>query len=117
MAAVTSFKSLRGLDTNSNPLVGTPGKDAGGSARSAVTIADNVSLSRQRMLSNRRGFAYFTKTTPATVVRMFEFQTYLVEHQADDKLYRSTHDVGTRTAYSGTYTPPAGYRMAAAVCR
>jgi hypothetical protein len=117
MVQITSYKTIRGLDLNSNPLTGTPGKDYAGTARSATVIADNCVLSRQRMLSNRRGFDYFSNPTTAQVNTLFEYQNYLLQHQTDNTLWYSTATSGTRTQYTGTYAAPAGYAMDGAVGR
>src|SRR4051812_42872736 len=96
---IASFKSLRGLDLNSNPYVGSPGKDYAGTPRSATVIADNAVLTRQRMIGNRKGFDYFTASTPSPIDALFEYQSNLVEHQSDNTLWHGTGTSGSRTQY------------------
>lgn len=117
MAQVTSNKALRGLDLNSNPLVGNPSIDFGGAAKSAAQIAENCVLSRQRMISNRRGFDYFTQGTSALVDSMFEYQSQVIEHQADNTMWYGSATSGSRTQYTGTFVPPSPYRTDFAVGR
>lgn len=115
MTSITSYKSLGGLDLNSNPYTGTPGKDTG--ARTATVIADNCVLTRQRMVGNRRGFDYFTSTTPNTVDYFAEYQNFLIEHESDGTLFKGDPLTGTRTAYTGNFIPPTPYDMDSAVGR
>lgn len=117
MAQITSNKFIRGLSLNANPYVGTPGADPYGASSNATTIADNLVLTRQRMVGNRRGFSYFTQPTSANIDAMLEYQSFMIEHQSDDTLWWSDPTTGVQTQYSGSYTPPAGYRMDGAVGR
>src|ERR1700760_1720158 len=100
MTTVTSYKALRGLDLQSNQWVGAPGKDALGSQRNALTIADNAVLSRDRMVANRRGFAYFTSSTSTPIDRLYEYQHQLIEHQTDNTLWHSDLSA-VRSQYAG----------------
>jgi len=117
MVQIASYKFIRGLDLNSNPLYGQMGRDVYGAGRSACQIADNCVLTRQRMIGNRRGFDYFTASTSALVDGLFEYQSYLVQHQADNTLWRGDSSSGTRTQYTGSFVPPSPYRMDATVGR
>src|ERR1700749_3728057 len=107
MTSITSYTSVRGLDLQSNPWVGTPGTDAG--VRTATTVADNCILAETRMIGNRKGMTYFSQATPAVVDAFSEYQNYIIEHEQTGALYRDVNTGGSRTAYSGTYLPPAGY--------
>lgn len=115
MVNITSYSSVGGLDLNSNPFTGTPGKDA--TVRTASLIADNCVLTRQRMIGNRLGFDYFTSPTPNTVDYFAEYQNTIIERESDGTLYQGNPTTGARTAYSGNYIPPSPYRMDSAVGR
>lgn len=117
MVSITSYKALRGLNLNANPLASTPGKDVAGAVRTATVIADNCILTRERMIGNRRGFAYHGTSTPTAVDAFAEYQSMLIEHEASGTLYYVDPTAGTRTAYTGSYAMPSGSRMDSAVGR
>lgn len=117
MVQLTSYKSIRGLNLNANSLAATPGKDVSGTVRTATVIADNCILTRQRMIGNRRGFAYFTSPTPSPVDAFAEYQSQIIEHEASGTLYHGDPTTGSRTAYTGSYAIPSPYRMDAGVGR
>src|ERR1700733_6976918 len=118
MVQITSYKSLRGLDLNGNPYAATPGKDVRGAVRTATVIADNCVLTRQRMIGNRKGFAYFTTPTTNTVDAFAEYQNQLIEHEAvSGTMYYGDPTSGARTAYTGTYMPISPASMDFAVGR
>lgn len=117
MVQITSNKYIRGLSTNANTFSGAPGKDPYGAASNATVIADNMVLTRQRMLGNRRGFAYFTNPTSTNVDKMMEYQNVIIQHQSDNTLWHGDATTGTRTQYTGTFIPPSGYDMDGTVGR
>src|ERR1051325_4813173 len=117
MVQVQSNKWIRGLDLNSNPYSYVVGKDPYGGTRNACVIADECVLTREHMIGNRKGFDYFTSSTSALVDWMYEYQNYIIEHQSNNTLWYGDASSGSRTQYSGSYTPPSGYRTDAAVGR
>lgn len=117
MVNLTSYRTIGGLNLNGNPYAATPGKDVVGTVRTATVIADNCSLTRQKMIGNRKGFAYFTNPTPNTVDAFAEYQSMLIEHESDGTLFHGDPTSGARTAYTGNYQIPSPYRMDSAVGR
>jgi hypothetical protein len=117
MVQLVSNKWIRGLDLNSNPLAYVVGKDPYGGSRNATVIADECILTRQRMIGNRKGFDYFTKSTSAQIDGLWEYQNYIIQHQADATMYYGDNASGNRTQYSGIFTAPSGYRVDATVGR
>lgn len=115
MVNITSYKTIRGLDLNSNGFVPVPGKDFG--SKNSTVIADNCVLSRQRMIGNRKGFDYFGATTPNRVDGFAEYQSTIIEHESDGSLFRRDPTTGTRNTYSGNFIPPSPYRFDSSVGR
>src|SRR5262245_9394555 len=71
----------------------------------ALILAENAVLSRDNVISRRRGFNRYGTELPAPASEVFEYlQTPVI--LVEDTLYRDSDDLGTWLAYTGTFDPP-----------
>lgn len=80
----------------------------------ALTVADNVVIDRESIVSTRRGYMrYGTSLGTTDIKALFQFDGVLIAHTSDNKLYYDDGS-GNWTQLTGTYTAPdtlAGSRI------
>lgn len=102
MAQKNLSLQARGLYLTANPLDAPPG---------SLTEATNAVIRRPGIVEPRRGQAPdATVPSSAYVDSMASFEGELIVHTSADALAKRDNDT-TITAYSGTFTPPAGHPM------
>lgn len=82
----------------------------------SLSRAENIVIDRESVATSRRGFKRynpndkFNLSTSNKINQIYQFRDRLIVHHGTTLEYDST-GTGTFTAYSGTYTPPSGYRI------
>lgn len=82
----------------------------------SLSRAENIVIDRESVATSRRGFKRynandkFNLSTSNKINQIYQFRDRLIVHHGNTLEYDST-GTGTFTAYSGTYTPPSGYRI------
>lgn len=91
-----------GLVTQYNPLAVAAG---------ALVRADNAVCLRENNFENRRGY-FVDATTSAPTTQLLTYSGRVLAQYSTNIAFRDTSTgTGTYTAYSGSYSPPSGYKM------
>lgn len=102
MAASTTLRPVRkalGLYTQFNRMALPEG---------ALVVAKNVEITREGLVSKRRGFNRHGDALAALGKKIFEYDGSLIVNTAS-ALYR--YDAGSWTPWEGSFTAPSGYKM------
>lgn len=96
---------IAGLWTNPNAFSEVP--------TGALVAADNIVIDKESIAETRRGQATYGSALSVgsnTINKLYNFRNSLLVHY-DNKLAYDSDNNGTWVAYSGTYNPPAGYKV------
>lgn len=96
---------IQGLYTNPNAFSEVP--------KGGLVVADNIVIDKESIAETRRGQATYGAALSVgsnQINKLYNYRNALLVHY-DNKLAYDSDNNGTWTAYSGTYSPPTGYKI------
>lgn len=96
---------IKGIYLNPNAFSEVP--------QGALAVADNLVIDKESIAESRRGQSFYGSALSVgsnQINKLYNFRNQLLVHY-DNKLAYDSNNAGTWVAYSGTYSPPSGYKI------